>query len=425
MLRNNRAYRFVRAGLTVLAAVLRYLWLRARRWLPGLRPTARSWARAHGKTGRAIHRLATGMGGAFVKLGQVLGARADVMPAALIDPLRGLHDRVPPRPFSTLRDHVERELGRPIGEVFDDVDEQAIAAASLAQVHRARLRGGEQVVLKIQYPEARRLFPIDLGSLRRAVRAVRWLARVDLRPLADELATQVGLELEFEREAVSTERVRAAFADHPGVRVPRVYRELSSDQLLVLEWVEGTALTDLDTLRAAGVDLRRVAQAVAELYATMIFEHGFFHGDPHPGNLLVAPDGRTIVMLDFGLAKELPPGFGDGAAAMIVKGMRGDVDGAIAAARSIGFEATGDPDAFRDLVRALMGDNDRARHALDALRAASMKGIPSDFAIIGRAFILLNGLSHSLAPGERLIGLAVARRLMPRVLAAGAAKPAG
>jgi ubiquinone biosynthesis protein len=430
-LRHNRAYRFVRAGVTVLAAILRYVTLKVRRFVPGLRPTQASWDRAHGKTGRAIHRLATRMGGAFVKLGQVLGARADVMPPSLIEPLRGLHDRVPPRPFAALRDHVERELKRPIAEVFEHIDEQPIAAASLAQVHRARLktpvslgpagssldgRAGEDVVLKVQYPEARRLFPIDMGSLRRAVRAVRWLARIDLRPLADELAAQVCLELEFDREARSTERVRAAFAGRSGVRVPRVHTEHSTDKLLVLEFVEGKPLTGIEALSAAGVDLRQVATSVADLYATMIFEHGFFHGDPHPGNILVAPDGTTIVLLDFGLSKELPPGFADGAAMMIVKGMSGDLAGAIAAARSIGFETDGDPEAFRDLLRAFMGDNTRVRNAIDALRSASLKGIPSDFAIIGRAFILLNGLSHRLAPGERLIASAVTKQLAPRVL---------
>ncbi|HUQ01421.1 MAG TPA: AarF/ABC1/UbiB kinase family protein [Kofleriaceae bacterium] len=402
--------------MTVLAAILRYVTLEVRRFVPGLRPTEASWDRAHGKTGRSIHRLATTMGGAFVKLGQVLGARADVMPPSLIEPLRGLHDRVPPRPFASLRGHVERELKRPISDVFERVDEQPIAAASLAQVHRARLKSGEDVVIKVQYPEARRLFPIDMGSLRRAVRAVRWLARIDLRPLADELAAQVCLELEFDREARSTERVREAFAGRSGVRVPRVHAAYSTDKLLVLEFVEGKPLTGIEALSAAGVDLRQVATSVADLYATMIFDHGFFHGDPHPGNILVAPDGATIVLLDFGLAKELPPGFADGAATMIVKGMSGDMPGAIAAARSIGFETDGDPEAFRDLLRAFMGDNGRMRNALDALRSASLKGIPSDFAIIGRAFILLNGLSHRLAPGERLIASAVTKQLAPRVL---------
>lgn len=417
-LRHNRVVRFLRAGLTILAAVLRYQWLRVRARL-GTVPQAR-WDRAHARTGRAIYRLATTYAGAFVKLGQILGARGDVLPPALIDPLRGLHDKVPPRPFARLRGHLERELGRPLDEVFASIDERALAAASLAQVHRARLVTGEDVVVKIQYPEARRLFPVDLGSMRRGVRVARWLAKIDLRALADELAEMVCLELEFEREAASTERVRAAFAGVPGVRIPRVYRELSTDRIMVLEFVEGRPLTDLDGLRADGVDLRAVAGAVAEVYATMMFDHGFFQGDPHPGNLFVGPDRTTIVVLDFGLAKELPPGFADGAATMLVGAMTGDVDGAIAAARAIGFDATGDAAAFRDVIQMIMGDH-RGKNPLAALQAVGLRRAPSHFAVMVRALILLNGLSHALVPGERVIAQAVARRLMPRVMAARAA----
>ncbi len=424
MLRHNRVYRVLRAGVTIVAALLRYLLLKVRRWIPGLRPTARSWDRAHGKTGRAIYRLATRQGGAIIKLGQVVGARADVMPPALIAPLRGLHDQVPARPFAALRAHVERQLGRPVDEVFASIDERALAAASLAQVHRARLITGEDVVIKIQYPEARRLFPVDLGSMRRAIRVVRWLARLDLRPLADELAAMIALELDFAREAASTTRIRANFADDAGVRVPRVHEALSTDQLLVLEFLDGTPLSKPDALRADGVDLRALADRVATLYATMIFDHGFFHGDPHPGNLLVADGGQVIALLDFGMAKELPAGFADGAAAMIVKGLAGDVDGAIAAARTIGFDPTGDPASFTEMLRMLMGDHRGGRNPLDVLRGAAMKDIPGHFTLIGRVMILLNGLSHTLVPGERVIAQAIARRLAPRIFAAQAAQAA-
>jgi predicted unusual protein kinase regulating ubiquinone biosynthesis (AarF/ABC1/UbiB family) len=425
VLRTLRAYRTLRAGLVIVAAVLRYTWLRWRKRLPWVKPTPASWDRAHAKTGRAIYRLATGMGGAFVKLGQVLGARADVLPAALIEPLRGLHDKVPPRPFAKLRGHVERELGKPLSAVFAEVDEQPLAAASLAQVHAATLVGGDRVAIKIQYPEARKLFPVDFRSLRRAVRVVRWLnKKLDLRTLADELAEFVLLELDFAREAESTERVRAAFAGTPGVRIPRVYRELSTDRLLVLEFVAGTPATRIDELAARGLDLRRIAESIASIYCAMIFDHGFFQADPHPGNLLVAPDGTTVVVLDFGLAKELPAGFADGAAAMIVKALAGDLDGALAAARSIGFEADGDRAAFGDLVKLLMGRHaEVGRDAIDVIGASSLRKVPPHFTLIGRAFILLNGLSHRLVPGERVIPGAVATILAPRMMraAAGAA----
>lgn len=422
MLRNNRAYRVLRASLVIIAGVVRYSLLRLRERLPWVKPSQAAWDRAHGSTGRSIYRLATRMGGAFVKLGQVLGARADVLPASLIAPLRGLHDRVPPRPFAVLKDHVQREIGKPLAEVFESVDDQPIAAASLAQVHRARLRSGEDVVIKIQYPEARKLFPVDFRSLRRTVRVVRWFNKaLDLRNLAEELAEFVCLELEFAREANSTERVRRAFSGSSAVRIPRVYRELSTDRLLVLEFLEGTPVTRVDELVARGLDLREVAESIASIYCSMIFEHGFFHGDPHPGNLMVAPDGKTIIVLDFGLAKELPDGFADGAAAMIVRGLSGDVAGALEAARSIGFRAEGDPAAFADLIHVLMGNHAKvAGDAMSVLSRTKLGNVPSHFTLIGRTFILLNGVSHMLVPGERVIPAAVARILGPKIFAAGA-----
>jgi ubiquinone biosynthesis protein len=154
----------------------------------------------------------------------------------------------------------------------------------------------------------------------------------------------------------------------------------------------------------------------------MIFDHGFFHGDPHPGNLLVQKDG-TVVVLDFGLAKELPPGFADGAATMIARGMAGDSAGALAAARSIGFEVGGaQPERFVDLVRMLMGERGGPKRLVEVLDASPVEKVPSHFTLIGRVFILLNGLSHRLVPGERIIAGAVLRQLGPRVMAAAAAR---
>ncbi len=382
-------------------------------WLQRRKAAQDRWDRAHAKTGAAIYRLATRLGGAFVKVGQVLGARADVLPAAFVAPLRGLHDRVPARPFAKLRTHVERELARPVDEVFVHVEPTAIAAASLAQVHRATLVGGADVVVKIQYPEARRLFPIDLSSLRRAVRVARWLNRgLDLRALADELAEFVALELDFEREAASTERVRANLAGDASVVVPTVH--VSTGKLLVLGFLRGTALSAPDQLRERGVDLRDVARRVATLYATMIFSHGFFHGDPHPGNILVLDDGR-IGLLDFGLAKELPPGFGAAAAKMMAAAMAGNTPAAIEAARAVGFVIADDvaPELV-GLVRTLLGDYRNAGALLQNVRRGKLE-IPSHFTLIMRVMVILSGLSHSLVPGERVIGGALLTALAPHL----------
>src|SRR5690606_5219350 len=154
--------------------------------------------------------------------------------------------------------------------------------------HRAVLRDGEPVAVKVQYAEIEQLARIDLACLRLFARLAAKLVRgFDPVPLVDELAEMVALELDFAREARSTERLRTLLADDDTVRLPRVHHELSTDKLLVLEFIEGTRIADLDALRARGHDLARVAERVGRIYARMIFEHGFFQGDPHPGNLLV------------------------------------------------------------------------------------------------------------------------------------------
>ena len=405
----------------IAAAALRYWWLLKReRWRPSWRPSRAAWDRAHAKTGRAIYGLATKLGGALVKLGQVLGARVDVLPPALVEPLRGLHDRVPARPLAKLRKHVERELARPIDDVFAEIEPDAMAAASLAQVHRAKLRDGTLVAVKIQYPEAQRLFPIDMASMRRAVRVARWLNRaLDLRPVAKELQEFVTLELDFSREARSTERVRANLADDTAVAVPRVYTELSTKKLLILEFLHGTPLSKTDVLRERGTDLRATARQVAALYARMIFTDGFFHGDPHPGNILVLDDGR-LGLLDFGLAKELPEGFAASAGAMIAGAMSGDSVRAVSAARAIGFVIPDERAAvLTGMVRMLMGDYRDASKLLEGLTAGELE-IPTHFTLIGRVMVILSGLSHSLVPNERIIGGALVTALAPHLVAARA-----
>ncbi|PJE19859.1 MAG: hypothetical protein CK431_30110, partial [Mycobacterium sp.] len=231
---------------------------------------------------------------------------------------------MPPRLFETLRPLVERDLGRPLDEVFATIDRRALAAASLAQVHRATLRDGSQVVLKIRYPEIPRIIPLDLGMLRRVVRIIMLVQRrIDLRALVTETTRFIEFELDFRREARSTERLAKNLTDVPFVVVPRVYPELCGDNVIVLEYLQGIQVARTEELVAAGHKLSEIARKIGALYGTMIFEQGFFHGDPHPGNLLILPDGR-IGLLDFGLAKELPPGFARLVATMMVSSMIGD-----------------------------------------------------------------------------------------------------
>jgi ubiquinone biosynthesis protein len=410
--------RVLRVALALARVVPRYLWLLARD-RRGRRPTTDAdWLRVHRAAAREIEQVALSLAGAFTKAAQILGARADFLPAPFIEELSQFHDAVPPRRFETLAPLVERDLGRPLAEVFATLDREALAAASLAQVHRATLRDGSRVVVKIRYPEITRIIPLDLRMLRSVVAIVQRIQqRIDLRALVSEVTRFIELELDFRREARSTERLAKQLADMHDVVIPRVYGELCGENVIVLEYLEGIQVARTQELVAAGHKLADVARKIGALYGTMIFEQGFFHGDPHPGNLLVLPDGR-IGLLDFGLCKELPPGFAREVATMVVSSMIGDSPAALAAAEKLGFDiGTMRPENLRSLMLMTIGDTDTEAGFFEIVGETQLRRIPEDFALVGRTLILLNGLSYRLAPGRRLIQAELLKHL-----AAGAAR---
>lgn len=417
-IRQFRIVRVLRVALAVARVLPRYLLLLARERSRRFRPDDAAWMRAHAAAAREVKRVALSLAGAFTKAAQILGARADFLPAPFIEELSQFHDAVPPRPFETLEPLILRDLGRPLDAVFAHIDRQALAAASLAQVHRATLHGGHEVVVKIRYPEIPRVIPLDLAMLRRVVTLIQRIQRrIDMRALVTEVTRFIELELDFAREVRATERLGKTLADCPDVVVPRVYTELCGENTIVLEYIAGIQVARTAALIAAGHKLPVVARKIGALYGAMIFEHDFFHGDPHPGNLLVLPDGR-IGLLDFGLCKELPPGFARLVAQMTVSAMIGDSDAAIAAAERLGFDTSAmRPEHLRPMMLMMLGDSDGETGLFDILGESSVRRIPEDFALVGRTLVLLNGLSHRLAPGRRLIQAELLKHL-----AAGAAR---
>lgn len=403
-MRDFRVFRVLRVALALARVLPRYWRLLAIERFSGRPAEQDAWDAAHRRAAAEIRRLALALRGGFVKVAQIAGARADVLPKPFIEELSQFHDDVPPRPFDVLRTTIESELAAPLDAVFASVDERPLGAASLAQVHRARLRDGSDVVIKVQYPEARRIFPLDL-------RLARWVAGliqsmqsvIDLKSLAVEVTRFVEMELDFRREAQSTERLGKILAPLGNVRTPRIHPEYTRDRVIVMEYLEGIQITRTAALRAAGHRLSDVARRVGSLYGGMIFEYGFFHGDPHPGNLLVLADGR-IGLLDFGLCKELPPNFARSVARMMVSALIGDGPETLAAARELGFDI-GDvaPEKLRSLMLRLFGDSADDGDLLQVLGGTRIRRIPEDFALVLRTMILLNGLSHRLAPGRRLL----------------------
>ncbi len=402
-LRRLRVYRVLRIGLA-LAQVLPRYWLLMARERFGSAVAPGAWDRAHTAAALQIRHLALALEGGLIKAAQIGGARADLLPKPFIDHLSRFHDDVPPRPLASLVPFVEAELGAPLDTIFASVDPHPLGAASLAQVHRARLRDGADVVIKIQYPEARRIIPLDLALLRRVASLIqRMQSSIDLRSLVFEITRFVEMELDFRREAESTQRLAAILAGRDDVRVPRIYDQYTRDRVLVMEYLDGIQVTRTGALRDAGHQPSEVARRIGALYGAMLFEYGFFHGDPHPGNLLVLADGR-IGLLDFGLCKELPPRFAARIAEMLVAALIGDSTAALRAAGELEFDiAAIRPEHLRALVLSLVGDSDGTEDFATVLGATRIRRIPSDFGLVLRTMLLLNGLSHRLAPGRRLI----------------------
>jgi ubiquinone biosynthesis protein len=258
--------------------------------------------------GRHLRELLDELGPTFVKFGQLLSMRPDVLPPDIITELRGLQDDVTPFPYEDAARVIEESLGQPVERLFREFDPVPMAAASIGQVHTAVLPNGRKVAVKVQRPGAPRQIEADLNLMYQAARLakerVRALDFIDAHGLVDEFARSIRQELDYRLEARNAETFRKNFAGHPHVKVPRVYWSYTRPRVLTLEHIDGTQLADLDTLDYALEDRRRLAEVLTEAWMTMIFRHGFFHGDPHPANILVlAPD--RIGLVDFGLAGRL------------------------------------------------------------------------------------------------------------------------
>jgi predicted unusual protein kinase regulating ubiquinone biosynthesis (AarF/ABC1/UbiB family) len=270
-----------------------------------------------------FRRLAIRMGGLMIKVGQFLSSRLDVLPPEITQELAGLQDEVPAEQFADIRRIAESELGAPLAEIFSSFEEQPLAAASLGQVHRARLPADSDspfrnVVMKVQRPDIDKLIEVDLRALRQVG---GWLARyepirrrADVPALIAEFAAIVHAEVDYLAEGRNAETFREHFRDDPRVRVPRVVWDRTTRRVLVLEDVYAIKITDYAAITAAGIDRGEVARVLLDTYLRQIFDQGFFHADPHPGNLFVTPGpsvaggtaGWRLTFVDFGMVGRVP-----------------------------------------------------------------------------------------------------------------------
>lgn len=257
----------------------------------------------HRERARTLRRSLLTLGPTFIKLGQLLSTRPDILPPEYIDELTQLQDRVPPAPWADAKEVIESELGS-VEDVYDNFDPESISGASLGQVYVAEF-DGDTVAVKIRRPGIEPLVRTDLRVIKFSVPLlvpfVDESQAFSLETLADEFSRVIRQEMDYEREATMLREIRENFVDNDAVRVPAVVEECSTGRVLTMEYVEGTKITETDEIDALGVDRTQLAETLQRAYFEMIISHGVFHADPHPGNLAVKPDG-TLVLYDFGMS---------------------------------------------------------------------------------------------------------------------------
>lgn len=255
-----------------------------------------------------VRMAAEELGPTFIKLAQVLSNRPDIIPEELVKEFEKLQDRVPPFGFTEAKGIIETETGRKLEEMFEEFKEVPMASASIGQVHRARLKTGEDVVVKVQRPNVRDIIEQDLSIIKEGVRRMdRYLKKQGVLN-ADEVVRvferAITKELDYRTEARNIERFRSTYRHRTDFYVPKVYREFSTDKTLIMEFAAGCKITDVKQLEEWGISPARIVEKGMDIYLSQIFEFGYFHGDPHPGNVLVNQEG-TIILLDFGMVGQL------------------------------------------------------------------------------------------------------------------------
>ncbi|MFO0752100.1 MAG: AarF/UbiB family protein [Thermodesulfovibrionales bacterium] len=372
----------------------------------------------HRRNAVLIRETAIRMKGLMIKVGQFLSSRIDFLPDEYIRELSQLQDNVPPHAYDEIRRQIIADLGAAPEELFSRFDAEPIAAASLSQVHRAVLQDGRTVAVKVQYPGIEKVIETDIKTLRTLITLLQGrYGRIDLKVLHGEFARIVRAELDYGQEGRNAERFAGNFKGDERIIIPAVLREYSGKRVLTLEFVEGVKITECGPEKTPGIDCEEVANLLAETYARMIFLHGFFHGDPHPGNILIR-EGPKLVFVDFGMVQEIPEKTRRDLRRFANAIVERNTPRIIDSMERMGFITEGaDYGALLEVAQALI---DKYRYItpreLKALTVDDIAGeierifsvidylqIPNNFILLGRAVGMLNGIAFQLNPSLNII----------------------
>ena len=368
------------------------------------------------------------LGPAFVKAGQALSTRPDIIPVVLLEELSQLQDQLPGFSGEKAMDLIEEDLKKDINAIFSSIDKEPISAASLGQVHKATLKNGDSVAVKVQRPGLREQITLDLYIVRNIafwLKKYVGLIRSDLVALIDELGKRVFEEMDYINEANNAEKFRNMHKENPKIAVPKIYNDFTSRRVLTMEWIEGTKLTNLEKVKSLGINPDEMIEIGVQCSLEQLLEHGFFHADPHPGNLLALKDGR-LCYLDFGMMSEVSRDSRSGLIQAVVHLVNKKFDKLSLDFVKLGFlskEVNLEPiiPAFQDVfINAIeMGVSKMDfKSVTDDMSGIMYKfpfKLPPYYALIIRSLITLEGIALSVDPEFKILGAAYpyfARRLM-------------
>lgn len=430
----QKRLRFLRAYWVTMVVISSYVIPRLWEQFQSRDAVKRTMQRRHVRNARRIERTIMRLQGLFIKVGQLFSVMTNFLPAAFRNELEGLQDAVPARAYASVESRFQEDFGKGPDELFSEFERSAVAAASISQVHVARLKTGEKVAVKVQYPDINRMVRSDLKTFRRILQIIAFfLPAHGLDVVYTEISQMLLAELDFTEEARNLRIIAANFADEEELPVafPGVIDDLSTSHILTTSYIEGIKVSDVDHLRAAGYDTGHLGRQIVDIYCKQIFEHGIYHADPHPGNVLIGADGQ-IHLIDFGAVATLRPEMQQGIARFLQAILHQNTEKIAEALREMGFIShiedeevfdrivTYFHERFQESVRIdsfnledVKLDPDRALEHLLALRKMDIGvgelskafQVPKDWILLERTILLLTGLCTLLDPTIRPIEL--------------------
>jgi predicted unusual protein kinase regulating ubiquinone biosynthesis (AarF/ABC1/UbiB family) len=375
-----------------------------------------------------LRTLLTDLGPAYIKIGQALSTRPDLVPPVFLDELTRLQDQLPPFPNEVAYRYIEEELGAPPSEIYAELSPNPVAAASLGQVYKGRLKTGEVVAVKVQRPGLAQRITLDLYILRGlAAWATENITQIrsDLVAIMDEFGARIFEEMDYTHEGENAVRFAELYGHMPDIYVPRIYGEYTARRVLTMEWIDGTKLTRLEELARQGIEATHLIDVGVQCSLRQLLEHGFFHADPHPGNLLATPDGK-LAYLDFGMMSEVKPYQRYGLIEAVVHMVNRDFEGLAQDYVKLEF-LTPDTD-LSPIIPALTEVFNNALGAsvaelnfksitdeFSALMYEYPFRVPAYYALIIRSLVTLEGIAINVDPEFKVLSKAypyVAKRLL-------------